>query len=181
MSRIEVREERKDRYWALRIDPTFDPENAKRGFQPKVTAYCEQDYSFEDHDYHWKRAEVSWYSIGSVSSDIGEAYSKAIAIATEHARKMDAEHKLPTAISKPKPVVTIVLCPWCTSLRPIEVQGIDRAKIPPGAHEVLMQLSDGICDPCGVKFNQQMIESKAGVTHNDTVNGQSKSEGSKGA
>jgi hypothetical protein len=94
MSKIEAREEKKDRYWALRIDPVFDPENKKRGFQPKVTAYAEQDFSFESEDYFWKKAVVSWYSIGSCESDVAEAYSKAIGMAVESARKMDAEHKI---------------------------------------------------------------------------------------
>lgn len=91
---IEAREEKKDRYWVLRIDPVFDPENKKRGFQPKVTAYTEQDFSFESEDYFWKQAVVSWYSIGSCDTQIAEAYSKAIALAVEAARRMDVEHKV---------------------------------------------------------------------------------------
>jgi hypothetical protein len=98
MSRIEAREERKDRYHVLRIDPTFDPENLKRGFQAKVTAYAEQDFSFESNDYHWKRAVVSWYSIGSCEADIADAYAKAIATAVDYARKMDVEHGLASEV-----------------------------------------------------------------------------------
>lgn len=94
MSRIEVREEKKDRYWVLRIDPTFDPENEKRGFQQKVTAYTEQDFSFESDDYFWKKATVSWHSIGSCDPEVAEAYAKAISLATKRAREMDAEHKV---------------------------------------------------------------------------------------
>lgn len=92
MTRIEVREERKDRYWVLRIDPAFDPENLRRGFQPKVTAYADQDFSFESNDYHWRRSVVSWYSGGSVTPDVAEAVSKAIALAVDRAKKVDVEH-----------------------------------------------------------------------------------------
>jgi hypothetical protein len=92
MSRIEVREERKDRYCVLRIDTMFDPENLRRGFQARVTAYAEQDFSFESNDYHWKRATISWYSVGSASPEEAEAYAKAITLAIEYARKMDVEH-----------------------------------------------------------------------------------------
>ncbi len=92
--RIEVREEKKDRYWALRVDPTFDPENVRRGFQPKVTTFADMDYSFEDHEYHWKRAEVSWFSIGSCDPATAETYAKAITLCVEKARQMDAEHKI---------------------------------------------------------------------------------------
>ncbi len=92
MSRIEVREEKKDRFWALRIDPLFEPENSRRGFQPKVTTFCDKDYSFEDHEYHWRRAEISWFSIGSCAPWIAEAYAKAIELCSTKAREMDAEH-----------------------------------------------------------------------------------------
>ena len=92
MSRIEIREERRDRYWVIRIDPVFDQENTKRGFQPKVTAYCDQDLSFEDHNYHWKRATISWYSIGECTPEVAAVYAEAIAIATKQAKKMDLEH-----------------------------------------------------------------------------------------
>jgi hypothetical protein len=175
--RIEVREEKKDRYWVLRIDPVFDPEDKKRGFQPKVTAYSDQDYSFEDHGYHWKRAEVSWYSIGSVDIATSDAYAKAIAIATEHARKMNTENRVLThdPVAPPTPVVTIVLCSWCTSIRPIEVHGVDTKTLPPGRHDVKMQLSHGMCVPCGTKFSEGI--GKGGVTQGDTPNGHTSAEG----
>ncbi len=92
MSRIEVREEKTDRFWALRIDPTFNAEDKKRAFQARVTAFCDKDYSFEDHEYHWRLAEVSWYSIGSCSPEIAEAYSRAIELCSTRAREMNAEH-----------------------------------------------------------------------------------------
>lgn len=90
--RIEVREERKDRYCVLRIDPAFDPENKKRGFQPRITAYAEMDFSFESDDYHWKRAEVSWYSCGGVEPEMAGDFGQAILTATEYAKKINAEH-----------------------------------------------------------------------------------------
>ena len=92
MSRIEIREERKDRYWVLRVDPVFDPENSRRGFHSRVTAYCEQDFSFEVQDYHWQRAVVSCSSMSNANGDEASTYAKAIEICAAKAREMDAAH-----------------------------------------------------------------------------------------
>jgi hypothetical protein len=166
MSRIEVREEKKDRYWALRIDPVFDPENTKRGFQPKVTTFADMDYSVEDHNYHWRRAEVSWFSIGSCGPGIAEAYARAIAICSEKARQMDAEHKFQDAPGPAAaPTVTIELCSWCFG-RPVSMTGAER--IPPGLHDAKLQISHGMCIPCSTKFSQG-IGAKGGATQNGTT------------
>ncbi len=97
MSRIEVREEKRDRHWVVRVDPVFDPENKKRGFQPRVTAFCDMDYSFEDHDYHWRRAIVTCSSMSDASGDEATNYANAIEICAEKAREMDVEHKFRSA------------------------------------------------------------------------------------
>jgi len=60
--------------------------------------------------------------------------------------------------------VTIVMCGWCRSPRPLEVQGID--DLPPGAHPAKVSISHGICIPCGTKFSD-MIE-KGGATPDGT-------------
>jgi hypothetical protein len=63
--------------------------------------------------------------------------------------------------------VTIVFCSWCNSERPIRVTGADG--IPPGKHLAHVQISHGMCDPCGTKFSDG-IGSK-GVTQSGTVKG----------
>lgn len=163
--RIEVREEKKDRYWVVRVDPAFDPDDRKRGFQPRVTAYSDMDYSFEDQDYHWKKAEVGCSSMSGADSNETEAYSKALAIAADGARRMDAEHKIFFVAAIPELVITIEICKWCNSPRPIGVTGAE--KLLPGKHDVKMQLSHGMCVPCGTKFSEGI--GKGGVTQNDTV------------
>lgn len=60
--------------------------------------------------------------------------------------------------------VTIVLCGWCKSVKPLEVQGAEN--IPPGVHNASLQVSHGICIPCGTRFSEGI--SKGGVTHSDT-------------
>lgn len=164
MTRIEAREERKDRIWVYRVDPRFDPDDKKRGFQERVTAYCQQDFSFEVGDTVWQRATLSWYSVGSVKADEGENFAKAIAMCAEKVREMDAEHNF-TIIERVTPIVTIEVCSWCNSPRPIGVSGAE--KLPPGRHDVKMQLSHGMCVPCGTKFSDGI--KKGGVTQDDTL------------
>jgi hypothetical protein len=73
--------------------------------------------------------------------------------------------------------VTIVVCGWCRSPRPLEVKGIDY--IPPGAHNALVQVSHGICIPCSTKFEATI--SKGGTTSDDTSVRNNATEGSKGS
>ena len=71
--------------------------------------------------------------------------------------------------------VTIVLCSWCTSARPIRVDGAE--KIPPGLHDAKLQISHGMCTTCEVKFMKEMGNTTP-VSHPDT-GGLSSREGSK--
>lgn len=92
MSCIEVQEEKRDRAWVVRIDPFFDPKDKRRGFQAKVTVFSDKDWSHEDHEFHWRRAHISWSSIGGVSFDETSAFASALHSAVAHAQAMDAEH-----------------------------------------------------------------------------------------
>jgi hypothetical protein len=47
-------------------------------------------------------------------------------------------------------IVTIVLCGWCKSVKPLEVHGAEN--LPPGLHTAHMQLSHGVCIPCDTKI-----------------------------
>lgn len=71
--------------------------------------------------------------------------------------------------------VIVVMCGWCRSPRPLEIQGID--DLPPGAHMGKISLSHGICIPCGTKFSD-MIE-KGGATPNVTPVRDNATEGKK--
>lgn len=59
--------------------------------------------------------------------------------------------------------ITIVMCSWCGSPRPIDVHGIDR--IPPGLHDAKVQISHGMCVPCDAAISG---ETKGGTTHSGT-------------
>ena len=61
-------------------------------------------------------------------------------------------------------VVTIVLCGWCHSARPIRVDGAEG--VPPGLHNAKLQISHSMCTTCEVKWRND--ERKGGVTHSDT-------------
>ena len=60
--------------------------------------------------------------------------------------------------------VTIIVCSWCDSPRPIRVDGVE--KIKPGLHPAYVQLSHGMCATCEVKFSEEM--QKGGVSQPDT-------------
>ena len=64
-------------------------------------------------------------------------------------------------------IVTITLCAWCESARPIRVDGAE--KIPPGLHEAKLQISHGMCSICEVKFVEEMNKPKS-MSQADTVN-----------
>lgn len=97
--RIEVREEKKERTWIVRIDPFFNP-SSSRAFSPQVTVFSDKDYSHEDHEFHWRRAYISWTSLGGVSYEEATAFTLAIASAVDHAKKMDREHGFTTDTTK---------------------------------------------------------------------------------
>ena len=62
--------------------------------------------------------------------------------------------------------VTITLCAWCRSARPIRVDGVE--KIPPGLHDAKVQISHGMCTTCEVKWIEEM--NKSDVSHkNESV------------
>jgi hypothetical protein len=61
--------------------------------------------------------------------------------------------------------VTIVLCSWCVSARPVRVDGAE--KIPPGLHDAKLQISHGMCSTCEVKF-MESIGNDRPVSHPDT-------------
>ena len=50
--------------------------------------------------------------------------------------------------------VTIEFCKWCNSPRPIKCTGAEN--IPPGEHVAKLQISHGICIPCGTKFSDRI-------------------------
>jgi len=58
----------------------------------------------------------------------------------------------------------MVLCHWCKSPRPIDVQGAEA--LAPGLHKVIVEVIGGTCIPCGTKFSDGI--SKGGVTESDT-------------
>jgi hypothetical protein len=62
-----------------------------------VTTFSDMDYSFEDHDYHWRRAIVTCSSMSDATGDEATIYAKAIEICAEKAREMDVEHKFAQA------------------------------------------------------------------------------------
>lgn len=64
-------------------------------------------------------------------------------------------------------LVTIEFCKWCNSPRPTKCVGAE--DLPIGTHTVQLQISHGMCDPCGTKFSEG-IGSK-GVTQSGTVKG----------
>lgn len=95
---IEIREERRQKNWIVLIDPFFDPKNTRRGFRTLVTVSSSEDFSFEVRDLVWQRAGISWVSLGAVGSDAADAFQKALTIAVEKARIMDAEHGFDSGI-----------------------------------------------------------------------------------
>lgn len=89
---INVQETKHENSWAVSIDPFYEPDNKKRGHRGRVEAHCRVDLFSEKAS--WGPAEVSWFSIGSVSIDEAEAFQKAVALAIEHAKRMNTEHGL---------------------------------------------------------------------------------------
>lgn len=85
---IHVQERKQDRFWTVSIDPYYEPRNEKRGHRGRVDAHSQIDFGGD----RWESAQVSWYSIGSVSVEEAEAFQKAVAIAIDSAKKMDLEH-----------------------------------------------------------------------------------------
>lgn len=73
--------------------------------------------------------------------------------------------------------VTIHMCAWCYSARPIRVDGVER--IPPGLHDAKVQVSHGMCTTCEVKFVESM--QKGGATHSGTSEGDNATEEKKGS
>ena len=61
-------------------------------------------------------------------------------------------------------VVTITVCAWCDSPRPIRVDGLEQ--VPPGLHEARIQISHGICTTCEVRYVRDM--QRGSVTQHDT-------------
>jgi hypothetical protein len=70
--------------------------------------------------------------------------------------------------------VTIVLCSWCHSPRPIRVDGAE--KIPPGLHAAQVQVSHGICSICEIKVDAEM---KKGGTTSDVTSVRDNATGEK--
>lgn len=61
--------------------------------------------------------------------------------------------------------VTIVMCPWCNSPRPVEVRGLEGLAVG-GVYEATLHVNRGICSLCGVKFENLL--SKGGATQSGT-------------
>lgn len=62
-------------------------------------------------------------------------------------------------------LVTIEFCKWCNSPRPTKCVGAEN--LPPGTHAVQLQISHGMCDPCGTRFSDGM--GSKNVTQSGTV------------
>lgn len=90
---IHVQETKHENSWAVSIDPFFEPDNKKRGHRGRIEAHCRVDFIIGG----WEPAEVSWFSIGSVSVVEAEAFSRAVVMAVEAARKMNIEHGITVA------------------------------------------------------------------------------------
>jgi hypothetical protein len=87
---IHFHEQKYENSWSISFDPFHEPDNKKRGHRGRVEAHSRIDLFSEGAP--WSPAEVSWFSIGSVSVEEAEAFSKAVAMAIEAAKKMNAEH-----------------------------------------------------------------------------------------
>lgn len=71
-------------------------------------------------------------------------------------------------------VVHVVLCGHCASARPIDTRGAE--DLPPGLYDAKLQVSTGICIPCGTKFSHG-ISRKGGVTQADASEGDNRDRG----
>lgn len=114
---IEVRERRRALIRCVDIDPFFDASDKKRGFRLRISVWSKYELTDEmptdgsEWQRVWKKAEVSWVSIGSVNASEAEAFGEAIKIAAKHAAVMDAEHGIgmthsDTAVSSTGPEKT---------------------------------------------------------------------------